>query len=129
MPDDNNFMRRVAFVMSEFGREMKANGGIWQLSLTAFEDTMDTRAHYSLPRKYEKIWDAFGIDWTNVKYEELSKPFYSALAARLYLSNYPQYIPASHQLKEQAKYWKFQYMRGKGVMKEFLDKVQKLEKN
>lgn len=68
MPDDNNFMKRVAFVVSEFGRDMKTTGGIWQLSLTAYQDTMDTRAHYRLPRKYEKIWDAFEIDWTSVKY-------------------------------------------------------------
>ena len=45
MPDDNEFMRRVAYVMSEFGRNMKDNGVIWQVTPMAFEDTMDTRAH------------------------------------------------------------------------------------
>ena len=58
MLDDNNFMRRVAYVMSDFGRNMKGGGGIWQLPYTAFEDTMDTRAHKRLPHKYERIWDA-----------------------------------------------------------------------
>ena len=127
MPDDNGFLKRVAFVMSDFGKNMKSTGGIWQLSLIAFEDTLDTRAHYRLPKKYEQIWDAFGIDWANVKYDELRKPFYSALAARLYLSNVPDYIPAPQQLQEQAKYWKFRYTRGKGDIKNFIDKVQKLE--
>ena len=127
MPDDNNFMRRVAFVMSDFGKNMKSTGGIWQVSLTAFKDTMDTSAHYRLPKKYKKIYNAFGIDWANVNYDELRKPFYSALAARLYLSNVPDYIPAPQQLEEQAKYWKFEYMRGKGDINTFLDKVHKLE--
>ena len=124
MPDETDFMRRVAYVMSDFGREVKGTGGIWQLSMTAFEDTMDTRAHYRLPPKYKKIWKAFGIDWTLVKYDDLNKPFYSALAARLYLSNFPEYIP--HQVSEQAEYWKFKYMRGKGDMQKFTEKVLKL---
>ena len=49
MPDDNQFLKRVAYVMSEFGKSMKSNGGIWQVTPTAFEDTMDTRAHKRLP--------------------------------------------------------------------------------
>lgn len=126
MPDDNDFMRRVAYVMSDFGRETNGNGGIWQLSTMAFEDTMDTRAHYSLPRKYNKIWKAFGIDWTSVKYHDLNKPFYSALAARLYLSNFAEYIPPPHKISEQAEYWKFKYMRGKGELLKFKQKVLEL---
>lgn len=126
MPDDNDFMRRVAYVMSDFGRETNGNGGIWQLSTMAFEDTMDTRAHYSLPRKYNKIWKAFGIDWTSVKYHDLNKPFYSALAARLYLSNFAEYIPPPHKISEQAEYWKFKYMRGKGDLLKFKQKVLEL---
>ena len=127
MLDDNDFMRRVAHVMSDCGRNMKEGGGIWQLSLTAFEDTKDTRAHYSLPNKYQRIWEAYGIDWTTVKYDDLKMPFYSALAARLYLSNFSKHIPPSHQVSEQAEYWKFQYMRGRGDMKMFRDKVLELQ--
>lgn len=126
MPDDNEFMRRVAYVMSDFGRDMKGNGGIWQLSTTAFKDTKDTSAHYSLPRKYYQIWKAFGIDWSSVQYSDLNKPFYSALAARLYLSNFAEYIPPPHQIGEQAEYWKFKYMRGEGDMLKFKEKVLKL---
>ncbi len=83
MLDDNDFMRRVADVMSDFGREMKY-GGIWQVSEIAFEDTKDTRAHRRLPGKYQRIYQAYRIDWEQVKYSDLIKPFYSALAARLY---------------------------------------------
>ena len=129
MLDDNNFLRRVAYVMSDFGRNMKGGGGIWQLPYMAFEDTMDTRAHARLPHKYERIWDAYGIDWKSVKYKDLDEPFYSALAARLYLSNFPKHIPPADQVNEQAKYWKFQYMQGKGDFQSFLNKVSELEKN
>ena len=48
--------------------------------------------------KYKQIWKAYKIDCT---YKDLDKPFYSALAARLYLPNFPEsanqalpYIPA-----------------------------------
>lgn len=126
MPDDHEFMKRVAYVMSEFGKDMKKKGGIWQVTRYAFDDTKDTESHRHLPRKYEQILDAFNIDWQSIEYEELDKPFYSALAARLYLSNYPEYIPPADQLQDQAKYWKFKYMRGSGDIQSFVDKVQEL---
>ena len=127
LPDDNQFLKRVAYVMSEFGKNMKTNGGIWQVTPTAFEDTMDTRAHKRLPQKYQRIWKAFKIDWKSVSYKDLDKPFYSALAARLYLSNYPEYIPPAHQIEDQAEYWKFNYMAGSGDIQYFKDKVHELE--
>ena len=127
MLDDNHFLKRVAYVMSEFGKNMKNNGGIWQVTPTAFEDTMDTRAHKRLPGKYQQIWEAYDIDWKNVRYKDLDKPFYSALAARLYLSNYPEYIPPAHQIQDQAHYWKFKYMAGSGDLQFFIDKVHELE--
>ena len=127
VPDDNEFMKRVAYVMSEFGKNMIKNGGIWQVTPTVFEDTMDTSAHKRLPRKYQQIWKAFNIDWKSVKYKDLDKPFYSALAARLYLSNYPEYIPPSHRVQDQAEYWKFRYMTGSGDIQHFIEKVKELE--
>jgi hypothetical protein len=129
MPDDNQFLKRVAYVMSEFGRNMKNNGGIWQVTPTAFEDTMDTRAHKRLPRKYQQIWNAYNIDWKSIRYKDLDKPFYSALAARLYLSNYPEYIPPAHQIEDQAHYWKFKYMAGSGDFQFFIDKVHELKRS
>ena len=127
MPEDNEFMKRVAYVMSEFGRDMKNNGGIWQVTPAAFEDTMDTRAHKRLPGKYERIFKAFGIDWNSVQYKDLDKPFYSALAARLYLSNFPEYIPPVHQLHDQALYWKLKYMAGSGDIQRFIEKINELK--
>jgi hypothetical protein len=127
MRDDNDFMRRVAYVMSDFGREMSGSGGIWQVSMTAFEDTMNTNAHSKLPEKYRKILEAFEIDWTIVTYSDLNKPFYSALAARLYLSNYNEFIPPQQEVHKQAEYWKFKYMKGRGDMSNFKNKVAELK--
>ena len=129
LKDDKDFMRRVAYVMSEFGRNVKnaESGGIWQVSPTAFQDTLDTNAHGRLLNKYEQIWKLYEIDWKSVKYKDLDKPFYSALAARLYLSNFPEYIPPAHQVQDQAEYWKFKYMRGSGDVQHFVEKVKELE--
>ena len=101
---------------------------------------MDTRAHKRLPRKYQQIFEVYNIDWKNVRYKDLEKdrapcermpadrkPFYSALAAKLYLSNYPEYIPPAHQIQDQARYWKFKYMAGSGDLQFFIDKVYELE--
>lgn len=127
MLDDNDFMRRIAFVMSDFGNDIKENGGIWQVPYFAFEDTMDTRAHKRLPRKYSQIWTAYGIDWKSVKYKDLDKPFYSALAARLYLSNFPDLIPPAHRVEDQANYWKMYYLSGKGDTRLFIQKAKQLD--
>ena len=45
--------------------------------------------------------------WGEVRWVELRKPLYSALAARLHLANVPAAIPVS--LAGQAEYWKRYY--------------------
>ena len=128
LPDDNGFMRRIAYVMSKDGTDMKSDGGIWQVSDFAFHDTMDTGAHYRLPSKYYKIRQAFpGIDWPSTTRQDLDKPFFSALAARLYLSNFKEPIPNANRIQEQAQYWKAFYMRGASNEKRFLEAVAELE--
>ena len=90
--------------------------------------TMDTGAHYCLPSKYYKIHQAFpGIDWPSTTRQDLDKPFFSALAARLYLSNLKERIPNGNRIEEQAYYWKDFYMRGAANKKKFLEAVAELE--
>lgn len=129
LPDDNGLLRRIAYVMSKDGKDMKSDGGIWQLSEFAFDDTMATWAHYRLPSKYNKIRQAFpGIDWPSTTRQDLDKPFFSALAARLYLSNFNERIPNANRIDDQAYYWKDFYMRGVANEKKFLDAVAELER-
>jgi hypothetical protein len=61
-------------------------GGIWQVDKIGFEATQDTTSHPGLKRKFEKIKKELGIDWTTVKWEDLTKPLYSGIAARLVLT-------------------------------------------
>ena len=128
LPDDNGFMRRIAYVMSKDGTDMKSDGGIWQVSDIAFHDTMDTGAHYRLPSKYYKIRQAFpGIDWPSTTRQDLDKPFFSALAARLYLSNLKERIPNASRIEEQGQYWKAFYVRGAANEKKFVEAVAELK--
>ena len=128
LPDDNGLLRRIAYVMSKDGTDLKSDGGIWQLSEFAFDDTMATWAHYRLPSKYNKIRQAFlGIDWPSTTRQDLDKPFFSALAARLYLSNFKERIPNANRIRDQAYYWKDFYMRGVADERKFLAAIAELE--
>lgn len=113
-PDDKDFMERLAFVMSRNGEtpgKTYTDGGIWQVSMHAFKDTTKEDAHERLARKCQKLQDMLQIDdWRRVKRTDLEKPMYSALAARLYLSNTPEPIPPSHQIEKQQAYWWRFYM-------------------
>ena len=134
--EDNEFMRRVAYVMSRDGNppfRLYTDGGIWQVSVYAFKDTMDDNSHARLTIKYEKIFLYFGIKWKKVDRRLLAKPIYSALAARLYLSNFAEFIPPSYQHDHQANYWWDKYMfnhesKRHMVRENFLTGISQLEK-
>jgi len=53
----------------------------------------------------------FGIDWSKAQYDDLSKPLYSGIAARLKIAAYYRYsysdIPQS--VGDQASYWALSY--------------------
>ena len=83
------------------------NGGIFQVDETGYLDTKRTSSHPGLVRKFKKIKSSFGIDWAQTSWSDLRKPLYSAIAARLFLSNKPGAIPSD--LDGQARYWKNNY--------------------
>ena len=135
-PDDNKLMRRIAHVMSNDGNPpfpLYTDGGIWQVSLFALKDTFDTRTHVRLGKKYGKIMKYFNIDWRRVERVHLAIPMYSAIAARLYLSNFPEFIPPEYSVEEQADYWWNIYMKdheSKRFMSrsEFIDTIKALNR-
>lgn len=55
--------------------------------------------------QYASILNKLGIDWSQVKWTDLRKPLYSALAAALFLTleGGPQNVPAS--VSAQGNYW------------------------
>ena len=88
---DNQFLRRIAFMESqdgtaEFTHRSDFHGGIWQVDEATFSDTQNTTKHPELTSQYQKIMEAFKINWLNITWEDLRVPLYSGLAARLFFS-------------------------------------------
>ena len=122
----NMLLERTAFVESKNGEDLNTyrdgyHGGIWQVDRIGFEDTQNVASHRKLKEHFKKLYTDFGIDWSTVKYEDLRKPLYSAIAARLKYLNVPSPIPPSWQLTRQAEYWKKNYntRSGKGSVSKF----------
>ena len=117
-------MERLAYVMSRYGDatfRLYTDGGIWQVSQFAFRDTKDEIAHIRLPGKYKSLLETLGVDWRAARRRDLEIPMYSAIAARLYLSNFPEAIPPSSQVQKQQIYWWRFYMMNH-ESKRFMDK-------
>ena len=89
------------------------HGGFWQVDLIGFRDTQDKDSHHGLDSKFRNIKSNFDIDWPSVQWEDLRKPLFSALAARLKLSNVAASIP--RDVEGQASYWKKHYNTSEGA--------------
>ena len=130
--DDNNLLRRIAFVETKDGSNPDAfnqgnSGGIWAVDEDTFLNMqINKNSNSSLLQKYEEIRNLFGIEWEAVQWSELNKPLYSALAARLVLFIAPEDIPSSEAVPAQAKFWKDHY-NGDGSIKDFVRAANKLE--
>lgn len=110
--NDKDYLARVACAESNNGLDANTYrdgyyGGIWQVDEIGFRSTQDVASHPGLSSKYERIEDVTGISWPEVSWEDLQKPLYSGLAARLHTSNVPEPIPVD--VREQAEYWKEHY--------------------
>ena len=135
-PTEHRLLRRIAFVESKDGEDPNTYregyfGGIWQVDPPAFADTLATASHPALVNKYAQIEQSFGIEWRQVAREDLLKPFFSGLAARLFLSNINPPIPLAGNIEDQAAYWKLHYNTplGNGTVEKFIDDVRSLESN
>ena len=122
-----DFLKDIAYVESKYGEDPNTfsdkvqtpgkaaepyYGGIWQVDKIAFEDTKDIKSHPGLAKQHQKIKDELGIDWNKVKYQDLTSPLNSALAARLKLMTVPDKIPGDTEGR--AAYWKNHYNTGAG---------------
>lgn len=93
-----------------------------------FDVTQSLTAHTVLKGYTDDIKTAFGIDWSSITWNDLTKPLHSALAARLFLtyegrndhSGIPRDIPG------QANYWQ-RYYRPGGNTQHFIDSATHLE--
>lgn len=131
----NNLLERTAFVESKFGRDPNTyrsgyHGGIWQVDKIGFADTQNTQAHPNLLISYTKIRKELCIEWSLVKYTDLRKPLYSAIAGRLLYKNEVSAIPSSSDVGKQGIYWKRFYNKvGKGNPMKFVRDVLSYDKS
>ena len=100
-------------------------GGIWAVREDIFTRTQIGRDPL-LVRKREQIMLIFSINWKAVRWSELSKPLYSALAAQLVLFNAQDNIPSDSDVVAQAHFWRDNY-NADGVIQDFINAAERLE--
>ena len=110
---DNRLLRRIAFVETDDGLQPETSldqGGIWRVDYARFQQTTTDA---SLAEKRADVAAAFPEvgDWGEALWEDLSKPLWSALAARLVLflaetSASTGEIPGASDIEGQALFWR-----------------------
>ena len=132
-PNDNQLLRRIAYVESKDGTDNNTYrvgyyGGIWQMNEVGFQGTQNTTSHQGLATILNSIQEQFGINWSAVCWQDLRKPLYSGLATRLFLSNVPTAIPFASDLPAQGEYWIAHYNMNAGnrSVERFVQDVQSL---
>ena len=84
-PDDNGLLLRMAFVEKLFGEEpdtFTVKKNIWFMSSAG----VDVTKNASFNPLYTKIKQQFGIEWSQIVFADLSKPFIAGIEVSLYLS-------------------------------------------
>lgn len=85
-PSDRNLMKRIALVESSLNRT-SSQGGLWNVGTCAFWRVTQNREKYGkrLKKIQKMVGRKFGISWTRMTYDQLQRPMYSLIAARIYL--------------------------------------------
>ena len=124
--DDNGFLRRIAYAETRDGTSSSVQfHNIWAVSQEGLERTKISN-HPTLNVKRNLIALELDIDWLMVDWDDLKRPFYSALAARLLLFLAPELIPNFSDIPDQAQFWN-QYYNVNGSLSEFTGAVNELE--
>ena len=129
--DDNKLLRRIAYVETRDGTADNTyrqgyDGGIWAVDENIFNDTQNINIHPRLRAKFDQIRRQFNVDWCSVRWSDLRKPLYSAIAARLALYNFPRTIPKATDVSAQAQLWADYYRQG-GSVSEFVTVASELQ--
>lgn len=130
-PTDNQFLRRLAWVESQDGQGKDTYrsgyfGGIWQVDETVLLVTQNVADYPGLTSMLKSLQMPLGIEWSSVQKEDLLKPLYSALAARIFTWTVSDVIPLASDIQGQALYWQKHY-RVNGAVDVFVQLVQELE--
>ena len=129
--DDNELLRRIAYVETRDGTAENTyrqgyNGGIWAVDENIFNDTQNINIYPRLRAKFDQIRRQFNADWCSVRWSDLRKPLYSAIAARLASYNFPRTIPKARDISAQAQLWADYYRQG-GSLSEFVTVASELQ--
>ena len=130
--NDQQMLRRIAYVETNDGTDADtytntSNGGIWQLSETKYTATKNTGSNTQLQQQVQGISTSFGINWLTTQWVDLRKPFYSALAARLYMQVITASIPLASDLSSQGTYWANYYTSSGGSQSQYVSAVNQLQ--
>ena len=82
--------------------------------------------HPTLNVKHNLIFRELEIEWSGVGWEELQRPLYSAIAARLLIFLAPERLPDVSDIDGQAAFWK-EYYNANGSLSEFTGSAFELE--
>ena len=123
---DNELLRRIAFVESEDGTNSTTyregyHGGIWAVDEEKFLATQNIT--FSITQQISVV---FGIDWIAAEWNDLRRPLYSALAARIFLHTVTETIPLSTDIQAQAQYWQLHY-NSLGLVSQFVSAISELD--
>ena len=121
--DDNGLLRRIAYVETRDGAREHDN--IWAVSEEALQQTQISD-HPTLNVKHNLIALEFDVEWKQLSWEDLKRPLYSALAARLLLFLASERLPDSGDIEGQARFWK-QYYNTNGSTSDFTGASYELE--
>ena len=129
--NDQQMLRRIAYVETRDGTNSSTysdpnnDGGIWQLSSTKFTATKNT-SNPAISSLIGNISTHFNITWATTQWSDLRKPFFSAIAARLYLEVITSSIPLASQVSSQGSYWVNYYTSSGGTQSDYVDAVNEL---
>lgn len=128
-PSDKRLLRRIAYVETDDGQQAPPSsdyGGIWNVDRASFTRTTNDS---SIAVKLSEIAEAFPEvgDWEEVVWNDMTKPLWSALAARLvlFIAENVTEIPSASDISGQAQFWKHFYNED-GDMGEFESRVASL---
>ena len=139
--DDFQFLRRMAYVETNFGETATpGSGGIWAVSQTVLRIVTRTIVFVDLfPKPYGELFESsFGFKWNKTvvtddcanegvcNRQKLDVPLYSALSVMVYIERFRRMIQDS--IVQQAILWKDRFHSSNTVTPDvFIDKSELLE--
>ena len=132
--NDQQMLRRIAYAETRDGANSSTysdpsnHGGIWQLSSIKFSATKNI-TNSAISSHIASIATNFNISWTETQWLDLRKPFYSAIAARLYLEVITASIniPLASQVSSQGAYWVNNYTSSGATQNVYVGAVDELD--